>query len=128
MIRSTFVSRAAHALGGKHILETEVVCASDRTERSRIASEIIACLSNRHYGISSGTSQKLAIEVDGPSHFYVHSTRYTAYSKLKHRILSNLGYRVVHIPYFEWNKLSSVEEKELFVLGKLNSPGDISDS
>mmetsp|Transcript_16411 Transcript_16411/g.17867 ORF Transcript_16411/g.17867 Transcript_16411/m.17867 type:complete len:88 (-) Transcript_16411:153-416(-) len=47
----------------------------------------------------------IAIEVDGPSHFYANSTKYTAYTKLKHRLLSRMGYKVLHVPYFEWRNL-----------------------
>ena len=63
--------------------------------------------------------QRIAIEVDGPSHFFINSTRYTAYSKLKHSVLSNLGYKVIHIPFFEWSKLSSRELRVDYMLAKL---------
>lgn len=36
-------------------------------------------------------NRPIAIEVDGPSHFYANSNRYTTYTKLKHRILTKLG-------------------------------------
>ena len=62
----------------------------------------------------------IAIEVDGPSHFYVNSNEYTAYSKLKRRILSRMGFKVVNVPYFEWNKLKSTTDKETYILRKVD--------
>jgi len=73
-----------------------------------------------HLGPACKSSLKpVAVEVDGPSHFYVNSNKYTAYTKLKHRILTRMGYNVVHIPYFEWNKLGSSQVKEQYVFEKL---------
>jgi hypothetical protein len=62
----------------------------------------------------------IAIEVDGPSHFYVNSNEYTAYSKLKRRILTRMGFKVVNVPFFEWNRLKSTVEKESYILRKVD--------
>ncbi len=64
-------------------------------------------------------SRPVAIEVDGPSHFYVNTTKYTAYTKLKHRLLTRMGYRVLHVPYFEWRKLRGSKEREDYLRNKL---------
>ncbi len=66
------------------------------------------------------SKKPVAIEVDGPSHFYVNSNEYTAYSKLKRRILTRMGFRVVNVPYFEWNKMKSTKEKENYILRKVD--------
>ena len=69
--------------------------------------------------VPTGDERPTAIEVDGPSHFYANSTKYTAYSKLKHRLLSRMGYRVLHVPYFEWRKLRGSKEREDYMRTKL---------
>jgi hypothetical protein len=66
-----------------------------------------------------GGSRPIAIEVDGPSHFYVNTTKYTAYTKLKHRLLTRMGYKVLHVPYFDWRKLRGARERENYMREKL---------
>ena len=105
-----------------NLLQSEAALGFDHRTKSSIISDIIETLKVKSTVSCSSMSRPVAIEVDGPSHFYINSTKYTAYSKLKHRILSRMGYRVIHIPFFEWNKLSSVQDKENFVLKKLVSP------
>lgn len=69
--------------------------------------------------IPTGANRPVAIEVDGPSHFYVNTTKYTAYTKLKHRLLTRMGYKVLHVPYFEWRKLRGARERENYLKQKL---------
>ena len=69
--------------------------------------------------IPTGKDRPVAIEVDGPSHFYVNTTKYTSYTKLKHRLLTRMGYRVLHVPYFEWRKLRGAKERERYMKAKL---------
>lgn len=45
---------------------------------------------------------KVAVEVDGFTHFYAFSRRYTAKSLLKLRVLRAMGWSVVSVPHFEW--------------------------
>ncbi|CAE7595463.1 unnamed protein product [Symbiodinium natans] len=45
---------------------------------------------------------KVAVEVDGYTHFYAFSQRMTAKSKLKRRVLEALGWGVVSLPHFQW--------------------------
>lgn len=66
-----------------------------------------------------GDKRPIAIEVDGPSHFYSNSTKYTAYTKLKHRILTRMGYKVLHVPFFEWRRLRGAREREEYMRAKL---------
>ena len=69
--------------------------------------------------LPTGDKRPIAIEVDGPSHFYVNTTKYTAYTKLKHRLLTRMGYKVLHVPYFEWRKLRGAKERETYMRSKL---------
>ena len=67
----------------------------------------------------TGEDRPIAIEVDGPSHFYANSKRYTAYTKLKHRLLTRMGYKVLHVPYYEWRSLRGAVEREDYMRKKL---------
>lgn len=76
-------------------------------------------LADENGNIPTGSNRPVAIEVDGPSHFYVNSTKYTAYTKLKHRLLTRMGYKVLHVPYFEWKKLKGPRDRENYLKEKL---------
>ena len=60
-------------------------------------------------------SDELIIEVDGPSHFLRGSgadgrsgrtMRVNGYHAFKDRLLKKQGFKVLHIPYFEWDLLA----------------------
>eukprot|EP00916_Digyalum_oweni_P001768 GHVL01003413.1.p1 GENE.GHVL01003413.1~~GHVL01003413.1.p1 ORF type:complete len:110 (+),score=30.71 GHVL01003413.1:5-334(+) len=63
------------------------------------------------------------LEIDGPTHFYYKTKIYNSNTLNKHRILTNMGYRVLHIPYFEWNNLENHEKNE-YLKNKLNEEPD----
>ncbi len=92
-------------------------------ERQRLIVEISkklrGPLADENGKIPTGAARPVAIEVDGPSHFYVNTTKYTAYTKLKHRLLTRMGYKVLHVPYFEWRKLRGPKAREEYMRGKL---------
>ena len=92
---------------------------SELEQKKAIIKEIKDAILKVESGVDI-SNNPVAIEVDGPSHFYVNSNEYTAYSKLKRRILTRMGFRVVNIPYFEWNKLKSTKEKEGYILRKVD--------
>eukprot|EP00923_Selenidium_pygospionis_P027070 GHVN01048617.1.p2 GENE.GHVN01048617.1~~GHVN01048617.1.p2 ORF type:complete len:205 (+),score=30.44 GHVN01048617.1:714-1328(+) len=97
---------------------------ADKLHRDEMIESICARLSppsisNKH---SPKDFQPTILEVDGPAHFYVGSNRYNAYTKLKHRILTRMGYRVLHIPYFEWKQLQGRKEREQYLIKKLGEP------
>lgn len=52
-------------------------------------------------------SAPLALEVDGPSHFCCgpESRRPLGHTVLKRRLLRRAGYRVVSVPYYEWDRI-----------------------
>ncbi|GAB67231.1 hypothetical protein PCYB_112520 [Plasmodium cynomolgi strain B] len=58
---------------------------------------------------------KLIIEVNGEHHFYKNSKSYTSLSKLKHKLLCDLGYTVINIPYFEWGQLRTNLDKKAYI-------------
>jgi len=54
------------------------------------------------YQVDFALPQRIAIEVDGFTHFYQFSRRMTARSEMKRRVLRGMGWRVVSLPHFEW--------------------------
>ena len=54
---------------------------------------------------------KIAIEIDGPHHFFRESDLRTSSSVLKHSILEFLGYQVMHVPFYEWIQCTSDAKK-----------------
>jgi len=113
-----FLSRG---IPSNHVIESDVISSIGEIERGKLLEEISALLA-ANSGRTVRDQRPMAIEVDGPSHFYVNSTKYTAYTKLKHRILTSMGYQVVHIPFFEWNKLANNQDKEAYIGSKISDP------
>ncbi|ORM41828.1 uncharacterized protein BXIN_0634 [Babesia sp. Xinjiang] len=63
----------------------------------------------------TSSSRKVAIEYDGPTHFYSETTMRTAKSILKHEILESAGWHVIHIPHQEWAQLVSAKQKIIYL-------------
>ncbi|KAF8822034.1 RAP domain-containing protein [Cardiosporidium cionae] len=103
--------------------DIEVLSPEQQKQKEELIKELTKRLSgplaDENGKIPTGKDRPTAIEVDGPSHFYANSTRYTAYTKLKHRLLTRMGYRVLHVPYFEWRKLRSAADREEYMRTKL---------
>jgi len=103
--------------------EEEVLTEEEKAEKEAILKELTVRLSgplaDEHGNVPTGKDRPIAIEVDGPSHFYANSKRYTAYTKLKHRLLTRMGYKVLHVPYFEWRRLRGAREREDYMRAKL---------
>ncbi|CBZ51661.1 conserved hypothetical protein [Neospora caninum Liverpool] len=104
--------------GGEERLSPQQV-----TEKEQLIKELTQRLSgplaDADGNVPTGAARPIAIEVDGPTHFYANSTRYTAYTKLKHRLLTRMGYKVLHVPYFEWRRLRGQKEREEYMRRKL---------
>ena len=47
---------------------------------------------------------RVAVEVDGPSHFIGRSHQPTGATLLKHRQLRYFGWRLESVPYWEWDR------------------------
>jgi hypothetical protein len=57
---------------------------------------------------------RLAVEVDGPSHFLLHpANALNGPTACRNRALAARGYRVVSVPYFEWGPLKSAEQRRV---------------
>lgn len=59
--------------------------------------------------------RKLVIEVDGPQHFFRDTTRVSGGTLLKHRLLRDLGWDVVSIPFHAWEALPQ-HERSSYIL------------
>eukprot|EP00808_Paulinella_micropora_P012063 g19425.t1 len=71
---------------------------------------------------------KVAIEVDGPSHFLTGSAdgvenRYIGTTILKQRLLQKMGWKVISIPYFDWAALGGSNERTSYLQQKLQKAG-----
>jgi hypothetical protein len=56
---------------------------------------------------------RIALEVDGPAHFLRNTGHPMGHTIMKQRILELLGYRVVSIPHFEWDRIPYWASMEL---------------
>ena len=63
-------------------------------------------------------STKTAVEFDGPTH-YLKSGRPNGATAFKTRLLEALGWRVIHIPYYEWDELRTRNDKKAYLRQKL---------
>ncbi|KFH07594.1 RAP domain-containing protein [Toxoplasma gondii VAND] len=54
---------------------------------------------------------RLAVEIDGPSHFYRETCMRVASSRLKQRLLREMGWTVLPVSFFEWRQLVTPERK-----------------
>ncbi|EDV27484.1 uncharacterized protein TRIADDRAFT_53222 [Trichoplax adhaerens] len=63
--------------------------------------------------------ERIAIEIDGPVHFAYKSNRYLGHTIMKTRHLSLLGWHVIRVPYYEWNKLNDLPEIDRYLKEKL---------
>ncbi len=69
--------------------------------------------------------QRIAIEYDGPSHYVTGDggpPRINGTTAFKHRLLEALGWRVIHIPYFEWGEQRTWNDKKAYLRQKLGLP------
>jgi len=57
---------------------------------------------------------RLAVEVDGPHHFFRETNMRTALSILKTRVLEAMGWKVVHIHHDEWAQCVTGQKRHLY--------------
>lgn len=63
---------------------------------------------------------RIVIEADGPTHFMTNGHRAVGATCLKHRLLKRLGWRLVVVPYYEWNMDGTDDEHVARLRPKLN--------
>lgn len=81
--------------------------------------EVLTPTGYRIHAVVDVNGTKMAIEVDGPSHFL--GRRPTGNTILKHRQVQKLDdmMLIVSIPHWEWNELQSDEDKQQYLQSKL---------
>jgi very-short-patch-repair endonuclease len=62
----------------------------------------------------------IAIEFDGPSHFTRSSLEPLGQTRLRNRLLSAMGWHVVSIPFFEWDRLQRPKQMDAYVQLRLS--------
>jgi len=70
-------------------------------------------------------AQRRAVEVDGPSHFLLLDRRGerapNGSTWLKRRLLASAGWRVVAVPYYEWDALVGAEAQQRYLCDALGT-------
>ena len=59
--------------------------------------------------------RRIALEFDGPSHFTKNTLEPLGHTRLRDWLLSAMGWHVVSIPFFEWDRLHRSDERDDFV-------------
>ena len=60
-----------------------------------------------------------AIEFGGPSHFAAGTLEPLGHTRLRDRLLSAMGWQVVSIPFFDWDRLHQPEQMDAYVKHRL---------
>ena len=72
-------------------------------------------------------SSRIAIEVDGPSHFLLPDSQGVRApngpTKLKRRLLAAAGWRVISVPFYEWDGLNTADERHAYLERAVGSLG-----
>lgn len=70
--------------------------------------------------------KKVGLDINGPLHFFrpssgslYDSSRLNGYTKLKYRLLSQLGWKIGQIRFYEWNNYHDEKEKSIYLRRKL---------
>ena len=66
-------------------------------------------------------SSRVAVEVDGPSHFLLPDgrgvRRPNGPTLLKRRLLAAAGWRVISVPFYEWDGFATAKERQTYLQG-----------
>ena len=63
--------------------------------------------------------RRIALEFDGPSHFTRNTLEPLGHTRLRDRLLSAMGWQVVSIPFFDWDRLHQQEQMDAYVRQRL---------
>ena len=63
--------------------------------------------------------RRMALEFDGPSHFTRNSLEPLGHTRLRDRLLSAMGWHVVSISFFEWDRLHQPGQRDAYVNQRL---------
>jgi hypothetical protein len=68
--------------------------------------------------------RRIAIELDGPSQFTASKLEPIRHTRLRHRLLSAMGWHVVSIPVLEWSELRRGDQKDALIEQRLRQTAD----
>ena len=63
--------------------------------------------------------RRIALEFDGPSHFTRNMLEPLGHTRLRDRLLSAMGWQVVSVPFFDWDRLHQQEQMDAYVRQRL---------
>ena len=69
--------------------------------------------------------RRIALEFDGPSHFTRNTLEPLGHTRLRDRLLSAMGWQVVSIPFFEWERLLQIHERDAYVERRVHREGPL---
>eukprot|EP01023_Acetabularia_acetabulum_P026220 TRINITY_DN2494_c0_g1_i4.p1 TRINITY_DN2494_c0_g1~~TRINITY_DN2494_c0_g1_i4.p1 ORF type:complete len:402 (+),score=68.04 TRINITY_DN2494_c0_g1_i4:92-1297(+) len=69
-------------------------------------------------------NEPVVVEVDGRLHFTSNQPyRPIASTVIRNRHLESLGWKIITVPGYEWGELATMEEKKIYMMGKLKDVG-----
>ena len=74
--------------------------------------------------VTLNDGKRIAVEVDGPSHFIGRSLQPTGATLLKHRQLRHFGWQLESVPYWEWDRDKQLPHRlaQLLLSGPVAAP------
>jgi very-short-patch-repair endonuclease len=95
---------------------------ADSLRRLRIPHELEHTTANGLFSIDLAVvDRRIAIEFDGPSHFTRNTLEPLGHTRLRASLLSAMGWHVVSIPFFEWDKLfKQPEQMDAYIQQRLS--------
>jgi very-short-patch-repair endonuclease len=64
--------------------------------------------------------RRIAIEFDGPLHFTKNTLEPLGHTRLRDRLLSAMGWKVISIPFFDWDRLQQPAQMDAYVKQRLS--------
>jgi hypothetical protein len=118
---------AASAAAAPSSLQQQVFAALQQLQGWQVPpqQEVVTADGNFSIDIAAVTAAgvKLAIEVDGPTHFVSPHNNLNGPTQYRNRALAARGYTVVSIPWWEWITLKGGEAKLAYLQRKLSGKG-----
>jgi hypothetical protein len=65
----------------------------------------------------------VAVEADGPLHFRQPGKALTGPTQYRNRAIAQRGYKLITVPYFEWDKLKSAAQQQQYLARKIQEAG-----
>lgn len=108
------------------LLERLGVTHANEWEDDELSIDIAILAGGSDGAASSASERNIALEIDGPSHFWTrrkYRHRNLEATTFKHHLLGQLGWDVVQLPHFEWESLRNATERTQYLRTKLEPLG-----